>query len=381
MSSNRGAQSEFETLFRQAPDGMVVVGERGLISMVNNALESMFGYTERELVGQPVEMLMPEGYGEGHPDLFAGFMNDPRRRQMGVGLEPSGRHKDGTEFPLDIMLAPLETAEGLQAIATIRDVTYRKQAEDAIRAYAGRLERSNRELEDFASVAAHDLHEPLRKIQAFGDRLVAVANGQLPEKGQDYLNRLQSATERMRTLIDDLLTYSRVSTRAKPFERVDLNEIVDDVLGDLEALLEETGGRVRVGDLPEIAADRTQMGQLLQNLIANALKFRRPEAPPVVEVEAELIGGSRRGDPKLCRLTVKDNGIGFDEKYRDKIFGRSERLHGRVEYPGTGLGLAICRRIVDRHHGDITAISVPGEGSSFVVSLPVDQLPDPQLPT
>lgn len=308
MSSNRGAQSEFETLFRQAPDGMVVVGERGLISMVNNALESMFGYTERELVGQPVEMLMPERYGEGHPDLFAGFMNDPRRRQMGVGLEPSGRHKDGTEFPLDIMLAPLETAEGLQAIATIRDVTYRKQAEDAIRAYAGRLERSNRELEDFASVAAHDLHEPLRKIQAFGDRLVAVANGQLPEKGQDYLNRLQSATERMRTLIDDLLTYSRVSTRAKPFERVDLNEIVDDVLGDLEALLEETGGRVRVGDLPEIAADRAQMGQLLQNLIANALKFRRPEAPPVVEVEAELIGGSRRGDPKLCRLTVKDNG-------------------------------------------------------------------------
>lgn len=371
---------KFEELFRQVPEGLVAVDRDGLILLVNDVVASTFGYSAEEMVGQPLEILLPDRFREHYPSLVTSFFQNPTRRPMGPGLELSGRHRDGTEFPIDVSLAPLETPEGLQVIATIRDITERKATEDAVRAYARQLERSNRELEDFASVAAHDLHEPLRKIEAFGDRLEAAADGRLPEKGLDYLNRMLGATGRMRALIDDLLTYSRVSTRAKPFERVDLNEIVDTVLGNLEALIEENGGTVRSGDLPEIFVDRAQMGQVLQNLIGNALKFCRPGTPPVVEVEAELIDGVGGRYPTVCRLTVKDNGIGFDEKYLDKIFGMFERLHGRGEYPGTGIGLAVCRRILERHDGDITATSVLGEGSSFIITLPVDRLSEDQAP-
>lgn len=369
---SRVAAKRFESLFRQAPDGLAVVSNDGLITAINDTMESMFGYSAAELVGRPVETLMPERFRGKHRDLFASYVTKPDRRQMGSGLELWARKKDGTEFPVDIMLAPLETEDGLQALAAIRDVTQRKLDKDALLAYAAKLERSNRELEGFASLAAHDLQEPLRKVQAFGDRLRAEAQGQLTEKGQDYLDRMMNASARMRALIDDLLTYSRVSTRARPFERLDLGEVAAKGVDNCEQLIEETGGTVTIGDLPEISADRIQMGQLLQNLISNALKFHRPGVPPIVEIEGELIGGSGPLDPMQCRLTVKDNGIGFDEKYLDKIFTMFERLHGRLEYPGTGVGLAICRRIVDRHGGEITATSSPGEGATFIVTLPVD---------
>lgn len=229
------------------------------------------------------------------------------------------------------------------------------------------LRRSNRELEQFASVASHDLQEPLRKIQAFGDRLSTKFADTLGEQGRDYVERMQASATRMRALIDALLTFSRVTTKAQPFVPVDLDAIARDVAGDLEARIAQSGGQVEVEALPAIDADPLQMHQLLQNLIANALKFQRPGVPPQVRVS----GGLRDTDRgPVCELRVADNGIGFDEVYLDRIFEVFQRLHGRQEYEGTGMGLAICRRIVERHGGTITARSIPDQGATFVVTLP-----------
>jgi PAS domain S-box-containing protein len=240
-----------------------------------------------------------------------------------------------------------------------------------LQAYAERLAASNRELEDFAYVASHDLQEPLRKVLAFGERLKSKYADALGEQGLDYLRRMEAATVRMQDLIEDLLSLSRVTTRAHPFEPVDFGEIAREVLADLEARLEETEGTVEVGELPTIDADRGQIRQLLQNLVGNALKFRKETEPPVVKVYGRV--EDREEDAAVCRLVVEDNGIGFDERYLSRIFAPFERLHGRAAYEGTGMGLAICRKVVERHGGEITARSLPGEGSTFVVTLPAEQ--------
>lgn len=241
-----------------------------------------------------------------------------------------------------------------------------------------RLQSSNRELQDFASVASHDLQEPLRKIQAFGDRLTARATELGPE-GADYLRRMKSAAVRMQTLISDLLEFSRITTKAQPFISVDLRQVAAEVLADLEAAVERSGGRVEIGEMPRIDADPTQMRQLLQNLICNALKFRKPDIAPLVRVHARLLapdsGASAGPSPggssavEQCEIVVEDNGIGFDEKYLDRIFNVFQRLHGRNTYEGTGIGLAVCRKIAERHGGSITARSHPEVGSTFIVTL------------
>ncbi len=251
-----------------------------------------------------------------------------------------------------------------------REVGDRRRAEELMSAFAAKLEQSNRELQEFASVASHDLQEPLRKIQAFGDRLEARCAAALDEQGRDYLARMQSAARRMRTLIDDLLTFSRVQTTGQAFLPVDLNAIAHEVKSDLEARIQQTGGEVRIGVLPTVHADPTQMRQLLQNLIGNGLKFHRPDAVPLVQVHAQL-GRPPGGDAEVCQLTVEDNGIGFDDKYLGRLFQVFQRLHGRAEYEGTGMGLAICRRIVERHGGGITGHGIPGKGATFLVTLPV----------
>ena len=281
---------------------------------------------------------------------------------------------------LGSLLAALVTA--LAYLAVRRELARRRAAETKLQSFNRELERSNRELQDFAYVASHDLQEPLRKVQAFGDRMRSKYGEALGPEGRDYLERMQNAARRMAVLINDLLTFSRVSTTGQPFAPVDLNQVARDVMGDLEVRVQQTGGSVELGELPTLDADALQMRQLLQNLIGNALKFHRPGEPPAVKVGARAVGPPEGGAwppaPDGWReLTVEDRGIGFDEKYLDRIFTPFQRLHARGEYEGTGMGLAVCRRIVERHGGQITARSAPERGTTFVVTLPAKQLAEP----
>ncbi|GER90498.1 hypothetical protein KDW_46600 [Dictyobacter vulcani] len=247
------------------------------------------------------------------------------------------------------------------------------QRTDELRLLNANLERSNQELQEFAYVASHDLQEPLRKIQAFGNLLEEEYGPEIGE-GKEYLDRMRNAAARMRVLIDDLLTFSRVATKTLPFSPISLELVARDVLDDLETRIQETNGTIELGNLPTIEADSRQMYQVLQNLLGNALKFHRPGVPPVIKVSATIEENTQPDEfysGPNCILTVQDNGIGFEEKYLDRIFTVFQRLHGRKEYEGTGIGLAVVRKIVERHGGTITATSTIGEGSTFIVTLPV----------
>lgn len=249
-----------------------------------------------------------------------------------------------------------------------RDITARKIAESSVRRYAKKLEKSNQVLQDFAFVASHDLQEPLRKIRTFSNMLTEKYGNALEGTGRDYLNRMIGATDRMTLLLESLLAYSRVTTKAKPFAQADLSKIVKEVLSDLEVPIHETKANVQIGDLPTIEADAGQMRHLFQNLIGNALKFYRAGVPPFIKVY-----GNRCLDG-TCEIVVEDNGIGFDEAFAEKIFAPFQRLHGKSSsYKGAGMGLAICQKIVERHNGTITATSIPGQGSTFSISLPLEQ--------
>lgn len=264
-----------------------------------------------------------------------------------------------------------ETNEALEI-----EIAERMRAEDKMKEFTVELERSNRELQDFAFVASHDLQEPLRKIQAFGDRLKTKYGSSFNDEGRDYLERMQNAARRMHTLINDLLTFSRITTKGQQFVPLNLDQITRDVISDLEVRIHQTGGRVEIDSLPVIEADPLQMRQLMQNLIGNALKFHRADAQPVVKVRGEAVEANAKADGEgsdngFCRIIVSDNGIGFDEKYLDRIFTPFQRLHSGNEYEGTGMGLAVCRKIVERHGGSLTAQSEPGQGATFFITLPI----------
>jgi signal transduction histidine kinase len=280
------------------------------------------------------------------------------------------RLKDGRVIA--VMSEP--TADG-GSIATYQDVSDTERHHQQMQDYTVRLERSNRELQEFAYVASHDLQEPLRKITAFGDRLASRYAALLPDEGRLFIDRMQNAASRMSRLINDLLSYSRIVSHSTPFQRVDLSCVLAGVLSDLQIRIEETQASFEISELPVIEADPLQIGQLMQNLVANALKFRRADIAPVIKITGtagmlEIAAG--RMVPSLV-ITIADNGIGFDNAYKDQIFKIFQRLHGRLEYEGTGIGLATCRRIVERHGGLIDATGRPGVGAVITVEIPTTQ--------
>jgi len=290
--------------------------------------------------------------------------------QMNQALQNEIEEHKRTEQELRKYREHLEELVAARTQELERQIAIRELAEAASREYAQQLERSNRELQDFASIASHDLQEPLRKIQAFGDRLERKIADDLEEDEFYYLDRMLDAALRMSEMINDLLAYSRVTTKFQPHTRVDLNETLQGVISDLEIRLEQSQGRIEVGRLPIINADRLQMRQLMQNLIANALKFHREDVPPQVKVSGEQFSAPVTGE-QMVRLEIEDNGIGFDENYLDQIFQPFRRLVGRSEFAGSGMGLAICRKIVERHGGNITAASKKEQGTTFIITLPV----------
>lgn len=272
------------------------------------------------------------------------------------------------------------TLELQQVVASLgEEVEERARNVKQLKLISRELARSNRELEQFAYVASHDLQEPLRKIQAFGDRLRSRYRDTLAPQAAEYLDRMHAAAERMRRLIEDLLGFSRLTTRSAPFQSVDFNVLVAEVLGDLEERISQTSARIEIGSLPTIQGDPVQLRQLVQNLLANALKFHKPDQVPAVRVRSERIelpSGAPEAAPDVpgYRIEFQDDGIGFDMAYADRIFQVFQRLHGRDAYEGTGIGLAVCRKIAESHGGTIVAKSEPGQGASFVVTLPERQV-------
>lgn len=289
-------------------------------------------------------------------------------------IDEQRRHAELLAGMVKIRTAELESANQL-----LRDeVSERTRAEARAQTTSIELARSNEELEKFAYVASHDLQEPLRKIQAFGDRLSKKFRGTLGPDGVEYVDRMQFAAGRMRRLIDDLLAFSRVTSKGQPFSLIDLTAIAHDVVDDLDEQIQQSSARIDLGNLPHVMADPLQMRQLFQNLIGNSLKFRKPDTPPIVTIRAvpwEKLPPDADPPPPTgsgIRITVADNGIGFDQTYSDRVFELFQRLNGRGEYEGTGIGLAICRKIVQRHKGQITVRAKEGEGSTFVIDLPTE---------
>ncbi len=339
----------------------------GRVSSWNVGAQRIKGYSPEEILGKHFKIFYPPGVERWQSELEA-TKRDGRFEEEGWRVR-----KDGSKFWANVVMTALREENGeLRGFVKItRDITERREAEERQRRLIEKLAISNRELEEFATVASHDLQEPLRKVQAFGDRLRERLEKTIDPESRGDIERMQKATSRMQTLINDLLSFSRVMTRGQPFERVSLATIFDEVRGDLETRIAESGARIEVDSLPEIDADPVQMRQLFQNLVGNALKFRKEGTPPVVRVRSERDGAN-------VRLSVEDNGIGFDEKYLDRLFKIFQRLHGKSAYPGTGVGLAICRRIAQRHGGSISARSAPGAGATFVVTLPREHARDTQ---
>jgi PAS domain S-box-containing protein len=390
-----------ESILNSAGEGICGLNAGGRIVFANPAAARIVGGGVEKMIGRPITKYF-SGIQPCNP-ADANAVNGAPTAEITVN------RLDGSSFVLEYFRSPIREGERtVGEVLMFKDITERKRTEMALANKATELTRSNAELEQFAFVASHDLQEPLRKIQAFGDRLKAkcspreikhgewlcgVCGGISPGEsanlgeGQEYLARMQNAAVRMRTLIDDLLTFSRVISRTEPFAQVDLNQVAREVLGDLEIRIEKSGATVQVGELPTLEADPLQVRQLFQNLIGNALKFHEPGAKPVVQVAGKITSGvteasetallrrramvGAKAAERFCELTIQDNGIGFDEKYLDRIFAVFQRLHGRQEYEGTGIGLAVCRRIVARPGGAITAKSKPGQGATFYVTLPL----------
>jgi two-component system, LuxR family, sensor kinase FixL len=362
--------------FEQTPLAIIEWDKNFCVTDWNPQAEKIFGYTKKFAIGKHAsELLFEKRYFEDVNREGKIFLKDKKSIQS---IIPT-RTKNGKEIICQWYNTPLVDPSGevVGSASMIEDITERVNKDKAIQDLNRKLQISNRELEDFASVASHDLQEPLRKVHMFSDRIMTKYAENLPPEGQDYFKRMQNAVTRMHLLINDLLAFSRVASKAKPYEKVDLNELTNEVIDDLEVRIKETNTTIDKTDLPTIDADAMQMRQLIQNLISNAIKFKKKNASPKIKLSAKII--KKADHPalnkqiKYCEISVADNGIGFNVKYLDKIFTVFQRLHGNNEYEGSGIGLAVCRKIAERHGGSITATSKEGKGSVFYVTLPLHQ--------
>jgi PAS domain S-box-containing protein len=361
LSESKEAGAKYRGLLEAAPDAMVVVNQDGEIVLLNVQAENQFGYSRDELIGQQVKNIVPEGFAER---LIADGLRSSAEalaQQIGTGIELTGLRKNGTEFPIEIMLSPLENAQGILVTAAIRDISVRKNAEKHLAQKMDELNRSNEELGQFAYIASHDLQEPLRMVASYTQLLSRRYKGKLDSDADEFIAFAVDGANRMQRLIQDLLAYSRVGTEGRDLADTSSEKALQLALANLGGAIEQQEAVVTHDPLPAVVADEMQLVQLFQNLIGNAIKYQRPGIPRV-HISAALAD-------KKWTFSVNDNGLGIDSRYTEKIFGMFQRLHKRDEFAGTGIGLAICKKIVERHDSNITVESKLGVGSTFRFAL------------
>jgi PAS domain S-box-containing protein len=356
-------EGRYRGLLEAAPDAMVVVNAAGEIVLLNVQAEKQFGYSRNELVGQQVKNIIPEGFAERLIADGTRSAAEALAQQIGTGIELIARRKDGSEFPIEIMLSPLESAEGILVTAAIRDISVRKESEQHLVKTVGELKRSNDELQQFAYVSSHDLQEPLRMVASYTQLLAKRYKGRLDSEADEFITFAVDGCKRMQGLIQDLLAYSRAGTDGKELCEVSGEDALRGALTNLRIALEQSGAVVTHDSLPALMTDETQLTQVFQNLVGNAIKYRGAEVPRV------HISATKNGDSEWI-FSVRDNGLGIAPQYFERIFILFQRLHGRNEFEGTGIGLAICKKILERLGGRIWVESQPEKGSTFHFALP-----------
>jgi len=355
-------EGRYRGLLEAAPDAMVVVNQGGEIVLLNVQAEKQFGYRRDELLGQKVKNIIPEGFAERLIADGTRTAAEALAQQIGTGIELIGRRKDGTEFPIEIMLSPLESPEGVLVTAAVRDITERKSSEQHLVKTVAELKRSNDELQQFAYVASHDLQEPLRMVASYTQLLAERYKGRLDSDADEFIAYAVDGSNRMQVLIQDLLAYSRAGTNGKALREIPSENALKEALVNLRATIQESGAIVTHDPLPLITTDGTQLAQIFQNLIGNAIKYRGAAVPNV------HISAVKNGNEWI--FSIRDNGLGIDPQYFDRIFVLFQRLHGQAEFKGTGIGLAICKKMLERLGGRIWVESQPEKGSTFHFALP-----------
>ena len=363
LSESKESGAKYRALLEAAPDAMVVVNQAGEIVLVNVQAENQFGYSRHQLVGQQVKDIIPEGFAERLIADGTRSAAEALGQQISTGIELSGRRKDGSKFPIEIMLSPLESTEGILVTAAIRDVTERNRSEEHLVKTVGELKRSNEELQQFAYVSSHDLQEPLRMVASYTQLLAKRYKGRLDSDADEFIAFAVDGCNRMQGLIQDLLAYSRAGTNGKAICEVSAEDALQGALTNLRMTIEQSGAVVSHDSLPAIKTDETQLTQVFQNLVGNAIKYRSAEVPRV-HVSAT------KNENSEWIFSVRDNGLGIAPQYFERIFIIFQRLHGRDEFEGTGIGLAICKKVLERLGGRIWVESQPGTGSTFYFALP-----------
>jgi PAS domain S-box-containing protein len=356
-------EAKYRSLLEAVRDAMVIVDANGSIVLVNAATTRLFGYERAELIGRSVEILVPTQGRNGHSKHRQEYMEHPRTRLMGESLELRGLRKDTSEFPAEIMLSPLETVDGALVTAAIRDISVRKDAENRLTATKAELKRSNDELAQFAYIASHDLQEPLRMVASYTQLLAERYKGRLDCEADEFIAYAIDGATRMQGMMRDLLTYSRVGMNCKALGEISSEHGLQQALTNLQTEIEASGAVVTHDPLPVVTVDPTQLTQVFQNLVGNAIKYRSAEIPHI------HVSVTNNTDNEWL-FAVQDNGLGIEPKYFDKIFVLFQRLHRQQEIAGAGIGLAICKKMVERLGGRIWVESQPGKGSTFHFALP-----------